>query len=87
MTEGEAANDYMSYLKQIAQQTGDQHPDAAPGADGHLENVLSHPFEETYAIYFIIIKPRMCSHKKFLFCYIQEKGFAVLQLLMRKLYH
>ena len=51
LSEGETVNDYMSYLKQIAQQTGDQHPDAASGANGHLENVLSHPFEETYAEY------------------------------------
>ena len=51
VTEGEGSNDYMSYLKQIAQQTGDQHPDATSEPQGHLENVLSHPFEETYAEY------------------------------------
>lgn len=51
LAEGDDSNDYMSYIKQIAQQTGTQHPDATSEPQGHLENVLSHPFEETYAEY------------------------------------
>ncbi len=42
---GDEAGDYVNFLKTIAQQSGD-------GSDVDvMENVLSHPFEETYAEY------------------------------------
>lgn len=42
---GDEAGDYINFLKTIAQQSGD-------GSDvDAMENVLSHPFEETYAEY------------------------------------
>ena len=42
---GSESGDYINFLKQMAQQS-------QPGSDGDaMENVLSHPFEETYGEY------------------------------------